>query len=396
MTGGVQVGDAPAPGGVRHLYVHAPFCARRCFYCDFAVDVRTSPDPREWADAIRAERHAVEAVGPWVIAPTLETLYVGGGTPSLLGPEAMRLLADAVGSPRLEDPTLEWTAEANPESLTDAVVRGWREAGVGRLSLGVQSFDEGALRWMGRLHGASGAREAVGRARTAGIENLSVDLIFGLPAEIPRSWGGDLEAAVALDVPHISLYGLTAEPGTPLHRRVTRGSIEMIGEERYRDEYLEAHERLVSEGYRHYEVSNFARPGFESRHNQAYWAGVPYFGFGNSAHSYLPPLRRGNLRDWHEYLARVRSGDLPWDEEDRPDAGGRRVEELWLGLRTDRGLDRDVLVTHEARRRVEEWERKGWAHPEPSRVRLTAEGWLVLDSLVLELDRILEGGRRGG
>jgi oxygen-independent coproporphyrinogen-3 oxidase len=359
------------------------------------VDVRSSPDPVEWADAIRAERHAVEAAGPWVIAPALETLYVGGGTPSLLGPEAMRLLAEAVGVHRLDDPGLEWTAEANPESLSEPVARGWRDAGVSRISLGVQSFDGQALRWMGRLHGAKGARDAVGRVRSAGIENLSIDLIFGLPEEIPRDWPTDLEAAVALDVPHISLYGLTAEPGTPLHRRVVEGAIDMTGEERYRDEYLAAHERLVAAGYLHYEVSNFARPGFESRHNQAYWAGVPYFGFGNSAHSYLPPVRRGNLRDWGAYLARIRSGELAWDEEDLPDASGRRVEELWLGLRTDRGLSRELLVTDEARRRVREWERRGWAQPEPSRVRLTAEGWLVLDSLVLELDRILEGGRDG-
>jgi oxygen-independent coproporphyrinogen-3 oxidase len=354
------------------------------------VDVRPSADPREWAEAIRAERGIVEEGGEGALAPSLDTLYVGGGTPSLLGPEAMAFLAEAVGRLRLEAGDLEWTAEANPESLTEALARGWREAGVGRLSLGVQSFHDDVLRWMGRLHGAEGAREAVGRARRGGITNLSLDLIFGLPDEVPRDWRADLEAAVALDVPHISLYGLTAEEGTPLQRRVAAGSIELADEERYREEYLEAHERLRAEGYRHYEVSNFARPGFESRHNQAYWTGVPYLGFGNGAHSYLPPVRRGNLRDWSAYLDRVRSGRPPWDEEDRPDASERRVEALWLALRTDGGLSRGILCTEASRARVAEWTGKGLVHRDPSRVRPTVEGWLVLDSLVIELERTLE------
>jgi oxygen-independent coproporphyrinogen-3 oxidase len=249
---------------------------------------------------------------------------------------------------------------------------------------------------MGRLHGAKGAREAVARARTAGIANVSVDLIFGLPDHVPRDWRTDLEAAVALQVPHISLYGLTAEPGTPLQRFVASGRIEMADEDRYREEYLEAHERLRAEGYRHYEVSNFARPGFESRHNQAYWTGVPYLGFGNGAHSYLPPVRRGNLRDWSAYLDRVRAGRRPWDEEDRPESADRRVESVWLALRTDRGLSASALVTEASRLRVREWVRRGLVHPDPSRVRLTVEGWLVLDSLVIELDRSLDPVPSGG
>lgn len=401
-TGGV-IPDAvagremqPRERGVTHLYVHAPFCARRCFYCDFAVDVRRAPDPGEWARAIRRERELVESLGGVRLASSLATLYVGGGTPSLLGPEAMGLLADAVGPERLEDPELEWTAEANPESLTGEVARHWRAAGVRRLSLGVQSFQDPALRWMGRLHGAEGAREAVGRARAAGIANLSVDLIFGLPDVVARDWTADLEAALALDVPHISLYGLTAEPETPLGRGVTQGRIRMAGEERYREEYLEAHERLRAEGYRHYEVSNFARPGFESRHNRAYWNGAPYLGLGNSAHSYLPPVRRGNLRDWGEYLETVSQGRLPWFEEDRPDAAGRRMERMWLDLRREEGLPRVALRNAAARYTVAKWLEGGLAQADGERLRLTAEGWLVLDSLVLELEESVEEARDNG
>lgn len=392
------VGRDPSPDAavqIRHAYVHAPFCARRCFYCDFAVDVRRSADPREWAEAIRRELELVENTGEAKLAPSLETLYVGGGTPSILGPTAMALLAGAVGEDRLRDPGLEWTAEANPESLTPEVARDWRRSGVGRLSLGVQSFQEPVLRWMGRLHGPEGARGAVAGARAAGIDNLSVDLIFGLPDALERDWRSELDAVVALDVPHVSLYGLTAEPGTPLGRGVSEGTIRMVGEERYRSEYLEAHERLKTAGYRHYEVSNFARPGFESRHNRAYWTGVPYLGLGNSAHSFVPPVRRGNLRGWGEYLEAVSSGRVPWVDEDRPDDAGLRLERVWLELRTDAGLARSSLGSEAAGKAVDRWERAGLIHRDPERVRMTAEGWLVLDSLVLELDRALEDARVG-
>ncbi|MEJ2539675.1 MAG: coproporphyrinogen III oxidase, partial [Gemmatimonadota bacterium] len=218
--------------------------------------------------------------------------------------------------------------------------------------------------------------------------------IFGLPDGLPRDWGRDLDAAIALDVPHISLYGLTAEPGTGLGRGVAGGRIRMADEDSYADEYLQAHHRLVAAGYRHYEVSNFARPGFESRHNRAYWTGVPYLGFGNSAHSFLPPVRLGNLRDWGEYVKSVRAGRTPWSMRDLPSVGGLRLEGLWLGLRSDLGLPRSALPPA-ACRRAREWIRRGLAVPDPERVRLTASGWLVLDALALELDGILEAGAPG-
>ena len=201
---------------------------------------------------------------------------------------------------------------------------------------------------------------------------------------------------MALDVPHVSLYGLTAESGTPLGRGVVEGRIHLADEERYREEYLEAHERLRAEGYRHYEVSNFARPGCESRHNRAYWSGAPYLGLGNSAHSFLPPLRRGNLRDWSAYLEAVSSGRLPVQEEDVPDADGRRLERIWLELRTDEGMARAALTNGEARAAVGRWVERGLARPDPRRVRFTAEGWLVLDALVLELDGVLKEATPGG
>lgn len=382
--------DAPPPaaGPVRSIYVHAPFCARRCSYCDFAVTVRKRGDVQAWAGALAGEWRALREEGVAEVAPALETLYVGGGTPSLLGAEAMEALARVLGRERLAADGIEWTAEANPESLTPAVARGWREAGVNRLSLGVQSFDPAVLRWMGRLHGPDGAGIAVEAARRAGIEELSVDLIFGLPPGVERDWERDLEEALRLDVPHVSLYGLTVEPGTPLGRAVAEGRERGVDEGRYADEFLRAAERLGAEGYVHYEVSNFARPGHTSRHNRAYWEEAPYLGLGNSAHTFLPPRRRWNLRSWDAYEERARVGLLPVEGEEVVEGESWRLERLWLALRSRRGLDPGPL-RGAAEETVRGWLAAGWAERDRRVLRLTPHGWLLLDRLAVELDTAL-------
>ncbi|NNF37500.1 MAG: radical SAM family heme chaperone HemW [Gemmatimonadetes bacterium] len=389
---GVEVGS---------VYVHAPFCARRCFYCDFAVTVDREPDPEPWLRAIERELQALEAEGLVRLAPRLETLYVGGGTPSLLRPEAMeelgRLLTGGPGSgDRLSMPGLEWTAEANPESLTPSVAAGWRRAGVNRVSLGTQSFQEPVLRWMGRLHGPHGTAAAVAVARDAGFETYSVDLIFGLPAAVERDWSADLDAALALEPPHVSLYGLTADTGTPLGRAVGEGRIRMVEEARYDEEYLEAAERLAAEGYEHYEVSNFARPGHRSRHNQAYWSGVPYLGLGNGAHSFVPPTRRWNVREWADYACLTGGPSLPVDESETVEGASRRLEDAWLGLRCDRGLPVRWSREGSAGHLVATWEESGWAEVRAGRLTLTPRGWLLLDRLAIELHEALERESRRG
>ncbi|HET9947298.1 MAG TPA: radical SAM family heme chaperone HemW [Longimicrobiales bacterium] len=369
---------------VRSVYVHAPFCVRRCVYCDFAVTVDPRGDARGWLDALSRELELVEREGLLALDARLETLYVGGGTPSLLGPDAMAGLAARFGGERLSAPDLEWTAEANPESFTPELARAWRRAGVNRVSLGVQSFHEPTLRWMGRLHGPEGAERAVRTARAAGFTNVSVDLIFGLPPRLERSWEDDLERALALDVPHVSLYGLSVEPSTPLGRAVAAGR-ERLDEERYREDYLVACERLAAAGYRHYEVSNFAREGCASRHNAAYWDGRPYLGLGNGAHSYAHPVRRWNVRDWAAYRERLARGASPEEGRETLSDEARALERVWLGLRTDAGLPWDELG-ETARALVRGWQARGLAVRAPDRVRLTPLGWLELDRLAVELD----------
>lgn len=383
---------------VEHLYVHAPFCARRCPYCDFAVTVRRTGGHEEWSGAIRDELRIRERGGPdadpVTLASPLRTLFVGGGTPSLLGAGAMGALGRVLGPERVASAALEWTAEANPESFGPEVARGWRDAGVTRVSFGVQSFDPGVLRWMGRLHGPDGGRNAVGIARAHGLTDVSLDLIFGLPARLERDLRADLEAALVLDPTHLSLYGLSAESGTPLARWIREGRETPLDDEAYAEEYLWIAERLASEGYRHYEVSNFARPGFESVHNGAYWSGVPYLGLGNGSHSFLPPMRSWNLRDWDEYSSKVRAGEDPTRERETVEAESRILETVWLGLRTaggwtlPDGTGRDGSGQEEVGPEgalARSWQVRGLATVDGGRVILTPEGWLLLDELAVQM-----------
>lgn len=362
---------------IRHLYVHVPFCLRRCSYCDFAVTAISEAPTAAW---VRAIAHEV-ATAP---AGTLDTIYVGGGTPSLIGGAGMRGLHDVLRSKYSWDANVEWTAEANPETLTLDVAREWKDAGVNRISLGAQTFNEEALRWMGRMHGVEGPQRALQFVKDAGIDNVSIDLIFGLPARFPRDWRADLERVITMQPEHVSLYGLTAEKGTPLGRWVEEGREVLANEDQYVDEYMLAVELLTAAGFEHYEVSNFARPGRASRHNQAYWQGVPYIGLGPGAHSFVPPERYWNIRDWREYAAKLEAGETPR-------AGSEVVtnvvslERAWLGLRTSSGLRLSELTDAE-RSKVREWELAGLAGVSEGSVRLTARGWLILDRLVVELD----------
>jgi oxygen-independent coproporphyrinogen-3 oxidase len=374
----------PEPGAIRSVYVHAPFCTRRCYYCDFAVAV-ASADCGGWLDALRAEVGALEREGAFVLDDTLDTLYVGGGTPSLLGAAAMDGLSTVIGEERLRNHDLEWTAEANPDSFTQDVATAWRRAGVNRISLGIQSFHAPALKWMGRLHGADGARAAVQVARAVGFTNFSVDLIFGLPGHLERELERDLDHTLSLDPDHVSLYGLSAEPATPLGRAVAEGRETLPSERRYGEEYLLAVDRLAEAGYEAYEVSNFARPGRASRHNSVYWSGEPYVGLGNGAHSYRHPIRRWNIRDWDAYRVGTEGSGLPVDDEEELGVDEIRLERIWLGLRTKRGISLRGLPSS-ARDRTARWEESALAVAQGNVVRLTPKGWLVMDRLTVELD----------
>jgi putative oxygen-independent coproporphyrinogen III oxidase len=361
-----------------HLYFHVPFCARRCSYCDFAIAVRREVPSRAYVETVLREWAAWLEQPVWGPAPLVETIYFGGGTPSRLEPAAIGSLLDRIRVDRTVTAGAEITLEANPDDVTRSAVAEWLAAGVTRLSLGAQSFSAEALRWMHRTHDPLAISRAVEAARAAGLTNLSLDLIFALPESVERSWEDDLDQALALRPEHVSLYGLTTEPGTPLARWTAGGRVGPTDEVRYAGEYLLAHERLEAAGFEHYEVSNAARPGCRARHNGGYWTRAPYIGVGPSAHSGFGDRRQWNLREWVAYERAVRAG-VGWiagSEALDPDAV--RLEQVYLGLRTAEGVPRGWIP--EAR--SADWENRGWALLAGDRLRLTAEGWLRLDALV--------------
>ena len=367
---------------IQHLYVHVPFCLRRCSYCDFAVQAVAHAPVQEWVHAITGELDLLRT--ELDIGTPLNTLYIGGGTPSLLGGQGMHEFAEALQSRVSLADGAEWTVEANPETFTKDVANDWARAGVNRISLGAQTFNEDVLRWMGRMHGAEGPARAVEAARNAGLTNFSVDLIFALPARFNRDWRRDLDHVLALDPAHISLYGLTAEAGTPLGRWVAEGRESLANEDEYAEQYLLAAELLGAAGYEHYEVSNFAKPGMQSRHNHAYWNGSAYVGLGPGAHSFIPPERRWNTRDWTDYQRRVGAGELPLDGREVIDDRVEGLESAWLGLRTSAGVP---VSSFSARQQgmADEWMRRGWGHTDGGSFKLTAQGWLLLDRLSVEM-----------
>jgi len=337
----------------------------------------------EYIDGIAAElktRFAGAEIEP------LTTIYLGGGTPSKLGHEGVRQLLDRLrATPGISlQEGAEVTMEANPEDVTPAAAAAWVEAGINRLSMGAQSFHAVTLAWMHRTHDVDAANRAMSAARTAGINNISMDLIFALPSDLERNWDSDLSMALALHPDHISLYGLTVEPHTPLGRWTARGEVAEAPEERYAAEYLRAHKFLSTAGFEHYEVSNFAKSGKASRHNSSYWQRAPYIGVGPSAHSFDGSTRRWNEREYEPWRATIASGADPLGGSEELTVENVLAEDAYLGLRTSNGLpvtdvDTDVISA---------WSKSGWAVLRNDRVTLTAEGWLRLDSLAAALTTV--------
>jgi oxygen-independent coproporphyrinogen-3 oxidase len=367
---------------MQHLYLHVPFCVRRCSYCDFSIAVRKRIPVRDYTDAV------LEEAGGLVL-PNLETIYFGGGTPSLLPPDAIATLLRELSvqrhTPHAVTPHVEVTLEANPEDVTPANARAWVSAGINRVSLGAQSFDDDVLKWMHRSHDAARIGAAVHALRGAGIENISLDLIFALPDELQRDWERDLDMALALRPTHLSLYGLTVEPRTPLDRWISRGATRAPEDDRYAEEYLTAHRRLMTEDYQFYEVSNAARDGFRSKHNSAYWSGRAYLGLGPAAHSFDGTTRRWNLRDWEAYRRAIAAGRSPIESEERLTDEQKELEAIYLGLRTVEGLPLATLRRLSPPPHLAALVRAGWLQEHAGRLKCTPEGWLRLDSLVREL-----------
>lgn len=366
-----------------HLYLHVPFCARRCSYCDFAISVRRETPSDAFVDAIEREWAGWQTHPAWHGAPVLDTIYFGGGTPSRLSPSAIARMMVGFRRDRTIAPGAEVTLETNPDDVDGPRAAAWRAAGINRISLGAQSFQPSVLEWMHRTHSAAQIDQAVATLRSAGFDNISLDLIYAVPEALGRDWAVDLDRAIGLEPEHLSLYGLTVESHTPLGKWTARGESLPVADDRAADEYLVAHRELTTAGYDHYEVSNAGHRGFHARHNSAYWHRAPFIGLGPSAHSGFGAERAWNVRDWEDYRRRSASGQTVRAESEVLTSEQVALEELYLGLRTSTGLPAARVPSAAGAR----WVGAGWAAERNGRLALTAEGWLRLDALVASLSR---------
>ena len=378
------------------LYLHIPFCRSKCIYCDFY----SLPSAEDRMDRYAAAlcRHLMETA-PQAAPYTVDTVYFGGGTPSYLGVKRLKKLLKTVEKHYALSQEAEVTMEANPDSLRDwRDVRALRRAGVNRISLGVQSTDDAELKTIGRVHTFAQVREAVDAVRRGGVKNLSLDLIYGLPDQTMERWQATLAQAADLGPEHLSCYGLKVEEGTPLWRM--RESLVLPDDDLQADMYLWAVDFLARRGYEQYEISNFARPGFASRHNLKYWTLQEYAGFGPGAHSDFGGVRYAFVRDLAAYCAGVESGGSILSESERISDRERHREYLMLGLRTAAGISRRAF---ESRCRtsfdpiegvLEKLAAPGYARKEGDRWRLTPVGFLVSNQIIGQALEALETERR--
>ncbi|HMT07259.1 MAG TPA: radical SAM family heme chaperone HemW [Pyrinomonadaceae bacterium] len=348
------------------VYLHIPFCKSRCSYCDFATDV--------WRDAASVERY-VDAICSEIsdfkseILMSVDTIYFGGGTPSLLSPEQVEHILNVFRGNFDVTADVEITMEMNPATVTPETLNAYRELGVNRASFGVQTFNEQDLKLLARGHDANDARQTYKMLRDAGFTNISFDLIAGLPGQTLDDWTRNLDEALGMSPEHLSLYLLEIHESTPLAEQVRSGRRKPIDEEVAAEMYELMLDRLVNVGYEQYEISNFSKPGYESRHNSKYWTLDSVYGFGVSAHSFDGTQRYANVRDTAQYVEKIESGSSPEAFRENID---RESESIFLGLRLERGISMTSNQIDKYRKEIE---------------KLAADDLLALDGNKLKLTR---------
>ena len=368
------------------LYVHVPFCAKRCGYCSFNTAPLEDGAMGRYLEALRREIALLGAL-PWASRIRLATIFFGGGTPSLLEADELAAVLDGIRAGFDVVADAEITVECNPESVTRAKLEGYRAAGVNRLSLGVQSLDDAILPQLGRLHDARGARAAFDAARDAGCANLSVDLMFGLPGLDLDGWTRAVDRVLGWQPDHLSAYGLTLDAGSLWGAAGVEG---LPAEQEQIDQYWGLARAAAAHGLEHYEISNYARPGFRSRHNQIYWHAAEYLAAGPGACGFVGRVRYANVKATPRYCQVLENGALPVASAEELSARQRLAERLLLGLRTADGVPATWLETRldgdrALRQRIEGWRAKTLLVDVADRVRLTEAGFLLSDALFVEL-----------
>lgn len=367
------------------IYVHIPFCRRACHYCDFHFTTNLKGSD----SLVRAILAEVELRKDYLKGESISTIYFGGGTPSLLPAHSIELILNKLAAHHSIEKNIEITLEANPEDLSFEKLKELRSLGINRLSLGTQSFMDAELKWMNRMHSAGQAIAAIENAQKLGFDNISIDLIFGLPNQTKRDWELNLQKATSLNVQHISSYSLTVEKKTVLNDRINKGLQTAPDDEVSMQFFRTNMEWFPAHGFEHYEISNFAKDGFISRHNSSYWQGVQYLGLGPSAHSYNLETRQWNVRSNRAYEENV-IGNKSYFEVEELSTNDRLNELLLTGLRAKWGVKKDA---------IEKLRKGGWQHlttqmevlgsshfiSDGSTIKLANSGKLLADRLTSEL-----------
>lgn len=369
------------------LYIHTPFCSSKCYYCNF-YSVTDLSNSGKFIKCLRKEIQLYKNR-----FDKFDTIYIGGGTPSILHPKQLKVILDEVGKNFSILENSEITCEVNPGDLSPNYLHALRDTGINRLNIGVQSLDQDILTFLGRRHSVSEAIDALENSRKAGFENIGLDLIYGIPGQGVRSWMNNLYEALSYKPEHLSCYQLTLEPDTPLKMKYLNGSFFMPDDELYQSFFFITSEVIKKAGYVHYEVSNFARePSLQSRHNQKYWDHIPYLGLGPASHSFFKNKRWWNHRSINKYIKDLNEGNFPVSGKETLNLEQLRNEALYLGLRTKKGIDLndfflrynyDLLKEEEAM--LSKLIKEGLLEIQNNRLYPTLKGLALADSICLEL-----------
>jgi len=369
------------------IYIHIPFCKQACHYCNFHFSTSMKLK-NDFLDALLKE---ISLRRDYLDGEKVNTIYFGGGTPSLLSSQELNIIMDAIHRSFDIEVGAEVTLEANPDDINVPVLTTWSKSGINRLSIGIQSFHKEDLVWMNRAHNEIQAMECIRLAQNAGFYNMSIDLIYGTPTLTDERWSHNLIAALSMNIPHLSCYALTVEPGTALESMTKKKRAHPVSGDDQARQFLQMTEILTSRGYEHYEISNFALPGKRSKHNSSYWSGDKYIGLGPSAHSFNGTSRQWNVANNALYIKSLEGGSVPFEQEFLTDVQ-RFNEYVMTSLRTMEGTDIGLVrqkFGDEAAGVLDEGSLKfverGWMVKGRDRIVLTEEGKLFADGIASEL-----------
>lgn len=370
------------------IYLHIPFCKKACNYCNFHFSTnqqKLEELVHALAEEIKLQQH--------YLSDTVETIYFGGGTPSLLKPAHINLLLNTIQQYFKINPAAEITLEANPDDINPLILKEWKNLGINRLSIGIQSFHEADLQWMGRAHNALQARDCIQLAQEAGITNLSIDLIYGGPSLPHENWELNVKSAIDLGVPHLSCYALTVEPKTALALKINRQELPEIDTQHQSEQFSMLQSITANAGYEQYEISNFALSGKRSKHNSSYWSGDHYLGLGPSAHSFNGISRQWNISNNSLYIQSIKKGDIPFEIEVLTPVQ-QTNEYIMTALRTVEGISAVKLnsiaqqpIFTQMVAEAQKYIQSGLMECSQEYLRITPEGKFMADGIAAELFR---------